>query len=73
LKPGGFAFIWGGFGKHTPDAVIKDIREKSRDLNLRLGKVHISEEKLRQSLQAIKVKGETELITEGGLWVVMKK
>jgi hypothetical protein len=73
LKPGGFAFIGGGFGKLTPDVVIKDIGEKSRDLNLRLGKIHISEEQIRQSLQAIKVKGETELITEGGLWVLMKK
>ena len=73
LKPGGFAFIGGGFGKHTPDAVIKDIRKKSRDLNLRLGRIHMSEEKLRQNLQAIKLKGEIELIAEGGLWVVMKK
>jgi SAM-dependent methyltransferase len=73
LKPGGFAFIGGGFGKHTPEAVINDIGKKSRDLNLRLGKIHISEEKLRQNLQAIKVKGKIELIAEGGLWVLMKK
>jgi SAM-dependent methyltransferase len=73
LKPGGFAFIGGGFGKLTPNAVIDDIGEKSRDINLRLGKIHVSEEQIRQSIQAIKVKGKTELLTEGGLWVTMKK
>jgi hypothetical protein len=65
--------VGGGFGKYTPDTIIKDIGKKSRDLNLRLGKVHMSEEKLRQNIQAIKVKGEVELISEGGLWVLMKK
>ena len=73
LKPGGFAFIGGGFGKHTPYALIKDIGEKSRDLNFRLGKIHISEEEFRQRLRENEVKGKTELITEGGLWVTMKK
>jgi len=73
LKPGGLAFIGGGFGKLTPDAVINDIGEKSRDINLQVGKIHVSEEQLRKNLQAIKVKGKAELINEGGLWVTMKK
>lgn len=73
LKPGGVALVGGGFGKHTPEAVIADIGEKSRDLNLQLGKIHISEQGLRQSLQEIKLAARTELITEGGLWVTMKK
>jgi ubiquinone/menaquinone biosynthesis C-methylase UbiE len=73
LKPGGLAFMGGGFGKHTPEAVIKDIKIKSRDLNLRLGKIHIGEEEFRQRLQVIKVKGNIEFISEGGFWVLMKK
>ena len=73
LKPGGLAFVGGGFGKLTPGAVIDNIGEKSRGINLQLGKIHVSEEQIRQSIQAIKVKGKTELLTEGGLWVTMKK
>ena len=73
LKPGGLAFIGGGFGKLTPDAVINDIGEKSRDINLQVGKIHVSEEQLRKNLQAIKVKGKAEVINECGLWVTMKK
>jgi len=73
LKSGGVAFIGGGFGKYTPNAVINNIGKKSRNINLRLGRIHIKEENLRQDLQAIKIKGESELITEGGLWVLMKK
>ena len=73
LRPGGFAFIGGGFGKQTPEAVIKNIGKKSQELNLRLGKIHLSEKKLRQNLQATKLKGKIELISEGGLWVIMKK
>ncbi len=73
LKPDGVAFVGGGFGKYTPDAVIKEIGKRSRELNLKLGKIHIDRNDLQRDLQSIEVKGKIELISEGGLWILMKK
>jgi len=73
LRPGGVAFVGGGFGKFTPDFIIRDIGERSRDLNLQIGKAEIRKEELWQEVQAISGKGRVELISEGGLWVLMKK
>jgi len=73
LKPNGIAFIGGGFGKLTPDKVIKDIGKRSRDLNLQIGKIEVNEDQLRQDIEKSNVKGKVEIISEGGLWVVMRK
>ena len=73
LKTNGVGFIGGGFGKFTPNSVIKDIGKKSRDLNLQIGKIEISEDRLRQDIQAEGVKEKMEVISEGGLWVLMRK
>jgi len=73
LKTNGIAFIGGGFGKLTPDTVIKDIGKRSRDLNLQIGKIEINEDQLRQDIEKSNVKGKVEIISEGGLWVLMRK
>ena len=73
LKPGGMAFIGGGFGKYTPEAIIKEIGKRSRELNLALGKVEMTEDQLRKEFVRSNVKGAFEVITEGGLWVVIRK
>jgi hypothetical protein len=73
LKTNGIAFIGGGFGKFTPDSVIKDIGKRSRELNLQIGKIEINEDRLRQDIQAEIMEGEMEVISEGGLWVLMRK
>jgi hypothetical protein len=73
LKTAGVAFIGGGFGKFTPDRVIKDIEKRSRDLNLQIGKIEIDEDKLRHEIQTEGVKGKIEVTTEGGLWVLLRK
>jgi len=73
LKTQGIAFIGGGFGKFTPDSVIKKIGKRSRDLNLKIGKIEINEDELRRDIQKSHVKRKVEVISEGGLWVVMKK
>jgi len=73
LKPKGIALIGGGFGKFTPDAVIKDIGERSRELNRRIGKIEVKEDKLRQEIEKSHVKGKAEVILEGGLWVLIRK
>ena len=73
LRADGIAFIGGGFGKFTPDTVIRNIGKRSRELNLQIGKIELSEDRLKQDIQASNVKGKTKIISEGGLWVVMKK
>ena len=73
LKPGGLAFVGGGFGKYTPDSVILNLVKRSRDLNLQLGKVEISEQMLRRQIDESRIPAHAEVIDEGGLWVVIKK
>jgi hypothetical protein len=73
LKPGGVAFVGGGFGKYTPPEVIDRISERSRDLNLAVGKVRVTEESVREELRSLGLDGKAEIVTEGGLWVVMRK
>jgi hypothetical protein len=73
LKTNGVAFIGGGFGKFTPDRMIKDIGKRSRDLNLQIGKIEIDEDRFRQDIQTEAVKGKIKVISEGGLWVLMRK
>jgi hypothetical protein len=73
LKPNGTAFIGGGFGKFTPDKVIKDIGKRSRDLNLQIGKIEVNEDQLRQMIKESIPEGKAEIISEGGLWVWMRK
>jgi hypothetical protein len=73
LRMNGAGFIGGGFGKFTPDHVIQDIGRKSRELNLQIGKLEISEDGLRQDIQREGIEGEIKIISEGGLWVLMRK
>jgi SAM-dependent methyltransferase len=73
LKPEGMAFIGGGFGKYTPQNVIKEIGKNSRELNLAIGKVEMSEDRLNKEVAESTVKGTLEVTTDGGLWVVMRK
>lgn len=73
LRPGGVAFVGGGFGRHTPAEVIRPIAQRSRELNLRIGKVEAAPEMIRQDLKASDITDNYEIVTEGGLWIVLKK
>ncbi len=73
LRNKGMAFIGGGFGKYTPNLVIQKIGKKSRELNLKIGKVEVGKDQLRKEIQESKLSGEFEFISEGGLWVLMRK
>ncbi len=73
LKRNGMAFIGGGFGRRTPEEVRKRIGERSKDLNLRIGKVVISQEKIREEIEKSYFEGKVEWISEGGLWVLLRK
>jgi hypothetical protein len=67
------AFIGGGFGKYTPGEVMQGIGKRSRDLNFQIGKVEIKEEALQQEIEKSGVKGNWKILSEGGLWIVMRK
>jgi hypothetical protein len=73
LKKEGMALLGGGFGKFTPELVIEKIKKRSRDLNLMIGKTEIDEGRLVQDLQRRDSEGKFEFLTEGGLWVLMRK
>jgi hypothetical protein len=73
LKAGGMALIGGGFGRHTPEDVIKGIEKRSKELNQALGRVRITERDLWSILEAAGLKERAMMITEGGLWVVLRQ
>ena len=73
LRGDGIAFIGGGFGKFTPETVIKKIGKRSRDLNLKIGKIEVNEDHLRQAIRTSNVKEKVEIGSEGGLWLLMRK
>ena len=73
MSKNGMAFIGGGFGKYTPEGMIQKIGKRSRNLNLQIGKVEVKEETLRQEIEKSGVKGTWEILSEGGLWVVIKR
>ncbi len=73
LRRDGIAFIGGGFGKFTPETVIKKIGKRSRDLNLKIGKIEVNEDQLRHVIRTSNVKGNVTIVSEGGLWLLMRK
>jgi hypothetical protein len=73
LRGDGIAFIGGGFGKFTPETVIKKIGKRSRNLNLKIGKIEVNEDQLRQGIPMSNVKGKVEIVSEGGLWLLIRK
>lgn len=73
LRAGGIAIVGGGFGMHTPQGMIERIGKRSAELNQQLGRVHVAKEDLRTMLQLAHLEQSTEIIGEGGLWVVLRK
>jgi SAM-dependent methyltransferase len=73
LKPGGMAFVGGGFGCHTPEDVIRGIEMRSKGLNQALGRVRITERDVWSLLEAAELEKKATMITEGGLWVVLRR
>lgn len=69
--PGGTVFAGGGFGSHTPQAVIEPIADESRRLNYALGKAVVSPEQFKAMLKHNCIMAD--IVQEGGLWAVMKK
>jgi len=73
LRPGGTAFVGGGFGKYTPPELIRPLADRSRELNYLIGKKETTIDDIRKDLKAAGITENAEVVTEGGLWVVLKK
>jgi len=73
LRRGGVGFVGGGFGKYTPPAVIDSIGARSRDLNFKIGKVVITPDTIWQDVRGQEAENHMEVISEGGLWVIIRK
>ena len=73
LRTAGIALVGGGFGKYTPAEVISQIGKRSEQLNAAMGRVRVTVESVRDQLRSSHLEGNCEIITDGGLWVVMRK
>jgi SAM-dependent methyltransferase len=73
LKPGGRAFLGGGYGVQTPPEEIARIAEESKRLNYRLGKKWISRGELQEMVREAEMEAYSEILQEGGLWLLLKK
>ena len=73
LKENGLAFIGGGYGKNTPQGLIDEIADESRDLNDRLGRRRVTEGEVRTMVSKAGLTSHTRIEKEGGLWLVIQK
>jgi len=73
LAPGGFAFLGGGFGAHTPDAVRAALADESRIKNNALGRKMYTHDEFRAAIALAGLAHQTTLIAEGGLWARILK
>ena len=73
LKEGGLAFIGGGYGKETPQALIDEIAVESRDLNDRLGRKRVTEEAVQDMVVKAGLTNRAEVEKEGGLWLLISR
>ena len=73
LKTGGVAFVGGGFGKYTPPEIISRIGKRSEELNAEMAKVRVSLKSVQNQLRLNNLAAKAEIITEGGLWILIKK
>jgi SAM-dependent methyltransferase len=73
LKEDGIAFIGGGYGKATPQALIDEIARESRDLNDRLGRRRVTVGDVKGMVKKAGLSDHARIEKDGGLWLVIKK
>ena len=73
LKEGGLAFIGGGYGEDTPQALIDEIADESRDLSDRLGRKRVTEEEVRSMVNRSGLTSHVEVEKKAGLWLLISK
>ena len=71
LTSGGICFAGGGFGSHTPQAVIEPIADESRRLNYALGKKLVAPREFQELLRINAL--TADIIEDGGLWAAIQK
>ena len=72
-RPGGLAFVGGGYGKGVPQEVIDEIADESRVLNDRLGRRRVSIEELKHLLERAGLSKKARIVEEGGVWILIRK
>ena len=72
LRAGGLAWVGGGYGPLTPDAVIAPIAERSKQWNEAIGKQRITMEEAQKLVVSAGVASSARVSTEGGLWVEIR-
>jgi SAM-dependent methyltransferase len=73
LRKDGLAVVGGGFGRLTPRAVIEQIGERSKELNILLGKAGMDEKRLLMDIESSGIDGSVEIVSKGGLWALIRK
>jgi ubiquinone/menaquinone biosynthesis C-methylase UbiE len=73
LKEDSLAFIGGGYGKNTPQALIDEIADESRDLNDRLGRKRLTERGVTTLVNKADLASHIRIEKEGGLWLAIQK
>lgn len=73
LKENGLAFIGGGYGKNTPQALIDEIADESRDLNDRLGRKRVTLGQVENMVNKSGLSAHARIEKEGGLWLLIEK
>jgi hypothetical protein len=73
IKNGGIAIIGGGFGKFTPPEIIRPIAERSKELNLKIGKIEATAEQVKEDIETSGALVGYRIVHEGGLWVILNK
>lgn len=69
LRPGGFAWVGGGYGPTTPDSVIAPLADRSRELNAALGKRHLTRQDAERLAADAGLSHRARVSEEGGLWI----
>jgi SAM-dependent methyltransferase len=72
LRAGGFAWVGGGYGPLTPDAVIAPIAERSKQWNEAIGKQRITMEEAQKLVVSAGIASSARVSVEGGLWIEIR-
>lgn len=72
LRPGGFAWVGGGYGPTTPAEVIAPLADRSKVLNEAIGKQRITPAAAQALVEAAGLEDCARVVTEGGLWIEVR-
>lgn len=73
LKKDALGFIGGGYGKDTPQALIDEIADASRDLNERLGRIRVTVDEVKNMVNRSGLSPHAGIQKDGGLWLIIRK